>query len=129
MFNTLRKRFALRQYATKLPGLLRHEYGRASPMAPYTSAQVQRTIERHGLNRTYIAYAVAMFSGAQGFEEYAAVSGCKHRYVELRADITGTYLGSYSHSSSFSECGWSPDVCSSGHYDGGSPGCDDAGHH
>lgn len=80
----LRKRRAIRAYARKLPRMLRADYGFART---YTPHQIKATIERNGLDRDHAAYAVAMFSGPDGFVPFDADSSEHYNYEAMRTEV------------------------------------------
>jgi hypothetical protein len=96
MFARIRKKLAIRQYMIRLPALLQHEYGRASAHRPYTAEQVRRTIERHGLNRAFMAFAIAMFADEAGFLAHQARFGGREHYADISAELASAigYAGS-----------------------------------
>jgi hypothetical protein len=103
-------RRAIRRYAAELPKLLQNDYGRASSSAPYTAAQVRQTVERNGLSRKYLVYAIAMFADQGGFAEHQSLFGDTHDYLEIRgeiADIVGYSGGNVNYAShdGFASCG------------------------
>jgi hypothetical protein len=135
MFDRIRRKLAIRGYAVRLPALLRHDYGRASTGAPYTAAQVQRTIERYGLSRTYLPYAVAMFADKNGFAAYQVQFevqfGGDEKYVEVLAQIASAVGHSGSNMNFAGHEGFGTggaDHFGGGHDSGGGHGSGDAVH-
>lgn len=53
---------AVKQYALKLPDLLKKSYG-GSGTHGYTEGQVSTAVDKLGLNKKYIEYAFLMFCG------------------------------------------------------------------
>ena len=84
---TVRRRRAIRSYARKLPGLLRRDYGIASF---YTPAQINKTIERSGLNNRYSRHAISMFADRAGFNRYHETIGEPGDYDETRSEVAQT---------------------------------------
>jgi hypothetical protein len=64
--------------------MLRADYGFSRA---YTPRQIQATIERNGLNRTHLAYAVAMFSDPAGFAQFHESTGERYNYEAMRVDV------------------------------------------
>jgi hypothetical protein len=85
----LRKRGAIRGYARKLPRMLRTDYGFSHS---YTPQQVRATIERYGLNHDHSVYALAMFSGPEGFAQFHESTGERYNYEAMRDAVALYYF-------------------------------------
>jgi hypothetical protein len=85
----LRKRWAIRGYARKLPRMLRQDYGFSRS---YTPLQINRTIERNRLNVEHASYAVAMFSDEESFARYQPGVDAPREYEAMRTEIADTYF-------------------------------------
>jgi hypothetical protein len=124
MLQRIIKRRAIHRYLTLLPGLLQRDYGRASLGAPYTPAQVQKTIERNGLSRAYLTYAIAVFAEQSGFDAFQAQAGVRESYAAVRSEIAATYFNGNLNFSVYDVCGHgSMDNCAGSAHEGG------GGHH
>lgn len=62
MFESIRKKRAIRQYVKALPPALKKRYG-GSGLFGYTEGQVRTTIEFLGLNKKFIEFAFLIFCG------------------------------------------------------------------
>lgn len=86
----LRRKRAIKAYIKELPGLLARDYGRSDR---YTPRQVQRTLERNRLSKTYAPFAVASFCGRDEFylhrEEFADGSA---DYDAMRQEIADRHF-------------------------------------
>jgi hypothetical protein len=96
VFRTLRKRRALRDYARRLPALLRRDYG---PAPSYSPAQIRRTIDRYGLDTAYSCFALSGFSDQAQFDAYHSGTGENCDYHAMRGEFhdhassSGTFFG------------------------------------
>jgi hypothetical protein len=63
----LRKRWAIRGYARKLPRMLHQDYGFSRSCTPL---QINRTVERNRLNVEHSGYAAAMSSDKESCARY-----------------------------------------------------------
>lgn len=91
------KRRAIKNYARKLPALLKKDYGWSDK---YTVGQVRRSIERHRLNPNYTIYAYAMFICKNDFQQLDQKTSMT--YEELRLELTDSYRSfSVSHSEAY----------------------------
>ncbi len=84
VFRTLRKRRALRDYARRLPALLRRDYG---PAPSYSPAQIRRTIDRYGLDTAYSCFALSGFSDQAQFDAYHSGTGENCDYHAMRGEF------------------------------------------
>ena len=115
---SLFKQRSIRKYLSKLPVLLKKDYG---PLESYTAKQVASSIERHKLNSKHQLYAVAMFSSASEFESYDGASDTALSYELARQEIADSYFNG---DSSFNI----PKITSVGlHVAGGNEGGSDLG--
>ena len=123
MFERIIKRRAIRRYLARLPGLLQSDYGLASTGVPYTPAQVQKTVERNGLSRAYMSYAIALFADQSGFEAFQAQLGFREKYAAVRSEIAAAYFNGNVDFTFHDVCGpGGMEHCGGGGHDGG-------GHH
>jgi hypothetical protein len=81
LFERFRARRAIKAYARRLPQLLHKDYGGADA---YTPAQVQKTIERHGLDSTHTSLAIARFCDRESFAAIQLQIGENRSYEEVR---------------------------------------------
>jgi hypothetical protein len=91
---TLRKRWATRDYARKLPRLLAKDYGFS---LSYSPRQVRSTIERYRLSDYYSCYAISMFCDRTAFEQYHNGLGESCDYDAMRAEVAETHFNGNSH--------------------------------
>jgi len=88
IINFIRNR-AIKKYIKKLPYLLANDYGKSDV---YTPRQVKKTIERYGLNVTYVGFGMAMFSDREAFDQYHQEIGELCSYDEIRSEIAGNHF-------------------------------------
>jgi hypothetical protein len=69
--------------------MLRLDYGFSQA---YTPDQIRATIERNGLNRDHLAYAVAMFSNPAGFAQFHEKAADQYRFDALRDELAAYYV-------------------------------------
>jgi hypothetical protein len=86
---SIRKRRAIRSYASKLPKMLRDDYGFSRTYAPH---QIRATIERNGLNQYYSCYAISMFSDRTDFAQYHEHTGETCDYDMMRAEVAASHF-------------------------------------
>jgi hypothetical protein len=89
LWERFRARRAIKAYARRLPRLLHKDYGGSDA---YTPAQVQRTIERYGLDRRHYSYAFAMFCNRENFDEFRTQFSPSVGYDEIREEIAFQYF-------------------------------------
>lgn len=80
----LRQRHAIRSYARDLPSLLRCDYGAGRW---FSAQQVIRTVERAGLSREHLPYALLMFSDPAEFARYCQQTGQRRDLRTMRWDL------------------------------------------
>jgi hypothetical protein len=85
----IRKRRAIRSYASKLPKMLRDDYGFSRTYAP---RQIRATIERNGLNQYHSCYAISMFSDRSDFAQYHESIGEICDYDMMRAEVAANHF-------------------------------------
>jgi len=77
----LRLRRIIRSYARDLPHLLQRDYGAGRW---FSGQQVTRAVERSGLSRKHLPYALLMFSDPADFARYCEQTGQRHDIVMMR---------------------------------------------
>ncbi|WP_447895404.1 DUF6559 family protein [Vreelandella sp. GE22] len=88
-FERIRKKRAIESYIQRLPTTLANDYGR---QPYYTHLQVQRSIERSGLNNHYQQYAMAMYTREPEFMAFRDHDRGDASYETLRAEVGNDYL-------------------------------------
>ncbi len=87
-FNFFRSR-ALRAYVDRLPHALLKDYGKYDGLA---WDQISSAVERHGLSRRYLPYAVAMSASNMEFVRYRRAHHFKIDYDKLRIRIAARFF-------------------------------------
>ena len=90
VFESIRKRKAIKRYARQLPGLLSKDNGRRSH---YTPSQIRSTVDRYNLNAIYSCYAIAMFSNREAFDQFHEANGEHCNYDAMRGEIAVEHFG------------------------------------
>ncbi|NEX92802.1 DUF6559 family protein [Caulobacter sp. 17J65-9] len=90
MFGWFMRRRAISRYRTRLPGLLRRDYGSARNCTP---AQVRATIGRYGLSDTYASFAVAMFADRKAFDADQKARAEAGDYNRMRGEVSAACFG------------------------------------
>lgn len=84
LLENVRRRFAIKKYARKMPPLLRKRYGKS---VTYTHGQIRSTAEVARLPAAYLYYGYVMFMTKEAFDQLPAEIGVDCDYAAMKQTV------------------------------------------